>query len=203
MLILASASQSRKNLLENSNINFVQIPSNFDESLIREENIRELSLKLSISKAKHLLDKLKENTKIISGFSNIEILACDSIFEFKGKAFGKPSDENEAYERWKNLSGSHGYLHTGHCLFFCDFIMDKNSITIKKDIKNIVSSKIFFSKINNDEILEYVQTLEPLKSAGGFAIEGIGGKYIERIEGCFSNVMGLSLPWLRKALLVN
>lgn len=203
MLILASASQSRKNLLKNSNFNFIQIPSEFDESLIKEENIQELTLKLSSSKAKYLLKKLQEDLSITSKFSGIDILGCDSIFEYKGEAFGKPSNKKEAFERWKNLSGSYGYLHTGHCLFFCDITENKKAIILRKDIKNVISSKIYFSKLSNEEILEYVETLEPLKCAGGFALEGIGGKYIERIEGCFSNVMGLSLPWLRKTLLEN
>ncbi len=203
MLILASASQSRKNLLKNSNFNFIQIPSEFDESLIKEENIQELTLKLSSSKAKYLLKKLQGDLSITSKFSGIDILGCDSIFEYKGEAFGKPSNKKEAFERWKNLSGSYGYLHTGHCLFFCDITENKKAIILRKDIKNVISSKIYFSKLSNEEILEYVETLEPLKCAGGFALEGIGGKYIERIEGCFSNVMGLSLPWLRRKLLSN
>ncbi len=203
MLILASASQSRKNLLKNSNFKFIQIPSEFDESLIKEENIQELTLKLSSSKAKYLLKKLQKDSSITSKFSDIDILGCDSIFEFKGEAFGKPSNKKEAFERWKNLSGSYGYLHTGHCLFLCDITENKKTIILKKDITNVISSKIYFSKLSNEEILEYVDTLEPLKCAGGFALEGIGGKYIERIEGCFSNVMGLSLPWLRRKLLLN
>tara|TARA_Y100001978_G_scaffold162353_1_gene148815 strand:- start:45 stop:659 length:615 start_codon:yes stop_codon:yes gene_type:complete len=203
VLILASASQSRKNLLKNSNFKFIQIPSEFDESLIKEENIQELTLKLSSSKAKYLLKKLQKDSSITSKFSDIDILGCDSIFEFKGEAFGKPSNKKEAFERWKNLSGSYGYLHTGHCLFLCDITENKKTIILKKDITNVISSKIYFSKLSNEEILEYVDTLEPLKCAGGFALEGIGGKYIERIEGCFSNVMGLSLPWLRRKLLLN
>jgi septum formation protein len=55
--------------------------------------------------------------------------------------------------------------------------------------------------LQDEEIKNYVDTLEPLYCAGGFALEGKGGKYIERIDGCFSNVMGLSLPWLRKSLI--
>ena len=204
MLILASASQSRKTLLENAKIKFIQIPTGFDESIIKEENIKELALKLSISKAQDLFNKYKgEKLNAINKFSNIEILACDSVFEFKGESYGKPSNKREAYQRWKNLSGSYGYLHTGHCILICDVDYSKNKIVLKKKINNTISSKIFFSLLKNEEIAEYVETLEPLKCAGGFALEGIGGKYIERIEGCFSNVMGLSLPWLRKTLLEN
>ena len=204
MLILASASQSRKNLLENSNINFIQIPSSFDETIIKEENIPKLAQILSTSKAQDLFNRLKNQySNKIKNFSNLEILACDSVFEFKGKAFGKPSNKKEAFERWKSFSGSFGYLHTGHCLMFCDIVNHKDQILLKKEIKNITSSKIYFSKLKDEEISEYVETLEPLKCAGGFALEGIGGKYIEKIEGCFSNVMGLSLPWLRKTFLQN
>ena len=202
MLILASASQSRKNLLKNSDFNFIQIASNFDERLIKEKNIKELVLKLSISKAKDVFSQLKgENSKEILNCERIELLACDSIFEFQGEAYGKPSNIKEAYERWEKMSGSEGYLHTGHCLFICNKIVHKNKLIIRKEIKDVISSKLYFSKLKNEEISKYVKTLEPLKCAGGFALEGRGGKYIERIEGCFSNVMGLSLPWLRKSLL--
>jgi len=63
-----------------------------------------------------------------------------------------------------------------------------------------LTSATDFSKLEDSEINSYVDSLEPLYCAGGFALEGIGGKYIEMIEGCFSNVMGLSLPWLRNEL---
>ena len=72
-----------------------------------------------------------------------------------------------------------------------------------RKIKKLVSSKVYFSKLKDNEIKKYVDSLEPLNCAGGFALEGQGGKYIDKIEGCFSNVMGLSLPWLRKSLIVE
>ena len=69
-----------------------------------------------------------------------------------------------------------------------------------KKVQKTVSSRVYFSQLEDWEIKSYVDSLEPLHCAGGFALEGIGGKYVEKIEGCFSNVMGLSLPWLRKNL---
>ena len=74
-------------------------------------------------------------------------------------------------------------------------------IKVTKKIKKIVSSKVYFSELLDEEIKSYVDSLEPLNCAGGFALEGKGGKYIDKIDGCFSNVMGLSLPWLRKNLI--
>ena len=201
MLILASASQSRKKLLENCQIEFVQISSNFDESSIKEKNISNLALELSFQKAKCLAENI-QNISLPGEFnySSLEILGCDSIFEFKGRAFGKPVDKEEAFSRWKKMSGEFGFLHTGHTLLMCNFNLDSRILTVSKTIKETVSSRVYFSKLEESEIKNYVDTLEPLYCAGGFALEGIGGKYIEMIEGCFSNVMGLSLPWLRNQL---
>ena len=201
MLILASASQSRKKLLENCQIEFLQISSNFDESLIKDENTPNLALELSFQKA-HSLSQNIQKTLLPEEFNYglLEILGCDSIFEFKGKAFGKPSNKEEAFNRWKKMSGEFGFLHTGHTLIIGNFDSTSKIFKITEIIKKTVSSRVYFSNLEDWEIKSYVDTNEPLYCAGGFALEGIGGKYIEKIEGCFSNVMGLSLPWLRENL---
>ncbi len=201
MLILASASQSRKKLLESSQIEFIQIPSNFDESVIKEEDISSLAVELSFQKANSLSNNFKEiDLPCNFNYNSVEILGCDSIFEFQGIAFGKPADKEEAFSRWKRMSGEFGFLHTGHTLLICNFDLASKILTVRKTIKKTVSSRVYFSKLEDSEINKYVDSLEPLYCAGGFALEGIGGKYIEMIEGCFSNVMGLSLPWLRNEL---
>jgi len=201
VLILASASQSRRQLLENCQIQFVQIASNFDETSIKDKNIFNLALKLSFQKA----NSLSENIQNISlpkelNSGPLEILGCDSIFEFKGVAYGKPYNKGEAFIRWKNMSGEFGFLHTGHTLIIGNFDSTSKIFKITEIIKKTVSSRVYFSNLEDWEIKSYVDTNEPLYCAGGFALEGIGGKYIEKIDGCFSNVMGLSLPWLRENL---
>ena len=202
MLILASTSISRKNLLKNSDIKFIQLPSSFDESFVIEKNIKDLALKLSFSKAEVIKNKIKEiNLNQNLKLTTVEILGCDSIFEFNGKALGKPKDKKDAYNRWLEMSGSYGYLHTGHTLLFCELINDSTKLVLKKEVKKNISSKIVFAKLQNQEISKYVDSHEPLNCAGGFALEGKAGKFIEKIDGCFSNVMGLSLPWLRKELI--
>ncbi len=201
MLILASASQSRKKLLENCQIQFIQISSDFDETTIKEENIFNLALELSFQKANSLSENIP--TTLFPkefNYGPLEILGCDSIFEFKGDAYGKPSNKEEAFIRWKKMSGEFGFLHTGHTLIIGNFDSNSKIFKITEIIKKTVSSRVYFSKLEDWEIKSYVDTNEPLYCAGGFALEGIGGKYIEKIEGCFSNVMGLSLPWLRKNL---
>jgi len=202
VLVLASTSISRKNLLKNADIKFIQLSSFFDESIVKEKNIKDLALKLSFSKAELIKNKIKEiNLNQNLKLKSFEILGCDSIFEFNGKALGKPKDKEDAYQRWLEMSASDGFLHTGHTLFFCDLIRNGTKLTLKKVVKQTISSKIVFAKLQNNEISKYIDTLEPLNCAGGFALEGKGGKFIEKIDGCFSNVMGLSLPWLRKELL--
>ena len=202
MLILASASQSRKKLLKNCQIEFIQISSNFDESSIKEKDISNLALELSCQKAKSILSNIHEiDLPRELNYSSLEILGCDSIFEFNGIAFGKPADKEEAFTRWKKMSGEFGFLHTGHTLLLLNLDLSTKVFRVSKEIKKTVSSKVYFSKLQDEEIKKYVDSLEPLYCAGGFALEGRGGKYIEKIEGCFSNVMGLSLPWLRKSLI--
>ena len=201
MLILASSSKSRKKLLKNAEIEFFQLASSFDESSINEKNIIRLASELSYAKAKNTLEKIENSDEIIKLDNSLEILGCDSIFEFKGKAFGKPSNKQEAYERWLLMSSNCGYLHTGHTLLFCEFKNEMNEIICKEEVIEVVSSKITFADLEENEIKKYVNSNEPLNCAGGFALEARGGKYIDKIDGCFSNVMGLSLPWLRKKLL--
>jgi len=202
VLILASASQSRKKLLENSQIEFIQIPSNFDEASVKEKDITNMALELSSQKA-HSISCNIQKIDLPKEFnhSSLEILGCDSIFEFNGIAFGKPSDKEEAFIRWKRMSGEFGFLHTGHTLLLGNLDSSAKVIRVSKTIKKTVSTKVHFSKLQDEEIKSYIDSLEPLDCAGGFAMEGIGGKYVEKIEGCFSNVMGLSLPWLRKSLI--
>ena len=202
MLILASASQSRKKLLENCQIEFIQISSNFDEASIKDKDISNLALKLSFQKASSIALNIQEiDLPEKFKYSAVEILGCDSIFEFNGRAFGKPSDKEEAYRRWSKMSGEFGFLHTGHTLLISTFDSTSKVLEVTKKIQKTVSSKVYFSKLQDEEIKSYVDSLEPLYCAGGFALEGKGGKYIEKIDGCFSNVMGLSLPWLRKSLI--
>ena len=189
-------------MLKNSDIKFIQLSSSLNESLVKGKNINDLALKLSCFKAEIIKNKIKKvNLNKNLKLTSIEILGCDSIFEFQGKALGKPKNKEVAYQRWLEMSESYGFLRTGHTLLFCELINNGRKLILKKEVKKTISSKIVFSKLQNEEISKYVDSLEPLNCAGGFALEGKGGKYIEKIDGCFSNVMGLSLPWLRKELL--
>jgi septum formation protein len=120
------------------------------------------------------------------------VLGGDSALEFQGSALGKPHLPEVAIERWKQLRGNYGVLHSGHCL------IDNRDPASVKVVSKTSSTKVYFANITDEEIEAYVATSEPLKVAGAFTIDGLGGAFIERIEGDSHTVVGLSLGVLRE-----
>lgn len=118
------------------------------------------------------------------------VLGCDSLLVFAGEVFGKPASPAEAVARWQRMSGGRAELHTGHCLLRPG----------QPALLETVTTGVVFAAVDLPTIEAYVATGEPLACAGGFALEGRGSLLVERIEGCCSNVIGLSLPLLRRWL---
>ena len=196
MLVLASASKARKKLLDQIALRHKVIVSDFDETQVQESDPLMKVKLLAKAKADNALKKLIPANKALKHFQ--ALLACDSIFEFEGEIFGKPSNKEQLISRWQRMSGKTGFLHTGHYLI----ALDNPEFEIKSNLNNefsdgIVSTKIEFSYLSNIEIEKYASISEPYNCAGGFAIEGYGGLFITKIDGCFTNVIGLSLPWLK------
>ena len=124
------------------------------------------------------------------------VLGCDSLFVFDGEVFGKPLDAQEAINRWRRMASGTGVLFSGHALLRGPAAQDP-----EPELQlACVGTTIRFAALSDAEIQAYVATGEPLNCAGGFALEGRGGLCIESLEGCYSNVIGLSLPWLRRQL---
>lgn len=143
---------------------------------------RELVVALAIVKAHTVKEKIDYPALIIG---------CDSTFEFEGESLGKPGTAENAIARAKRLSGKSGVLHTGHC-----FIDTDKGI----EISDVVSTRVHFANMSQEEIEGYVATGEPLNVAGGFTLDGLSAPFIAGIEGEVSNVIGLSLPLLRNAV---
>ncbi|GIM78548.1 Maf-like protein [Winogradskya consettensis] len=120
------------------------------------------------------------------------ILGCDSVLAFDGEILGKPSGEDDAKARWRAMRGRAGVLHTGHHL------IDQGS---GQNAEAVGSTIVHFADVSDAEIEAYVATGEPLYVAGAFTIDGRGGFFVERIEGDHGNVVGLSLPLLRRLLM--
>jgi septum formation protein len=183
-VVLASASPSRKRLLESCGISAQVIVSGVDEEDPKLTALapREMVIALAILKA-HTIKEIVGSDHLIIG--------CDSTFEFNGKSFGKPLTEVLAIARCKELRGNFGLLHTGHCI-----IDTKQGI----EISDVSTSKVFFADMTDAEISGYVASGEPLNVAGGFTLDGLSAPFITRIEGDPSGIIGLSLPLLRRAV---
>jgi len=199
MFVLASASKARQKLLDQIALNHKVIVSDFDETKLQESDpILKVQL-LAKCKAEAVLKKLIKENQALNTFQ--ALLACDSLFEFEGEIFEKPINKEQLISRWQRMSGQFGFLHTGHYLISLDNSKpDMESISQNNSCEGVVSTKIEFMSLSNIEIIKYASIPEPYNCAGGFAIEGYGGLFIKRIEGCFSNVVGLSLPWLKTNL---
>ena len=184
-IVLASASPSRLRLLTSAGIIPEIIVSGVDEedSSYSQLSPRELVIALAIVKA-HTVRKLVDFPALIIG--------CDSTFEFEGESLGKPLTPENAIARAKSLRGNSGLLHTGHCI-----IDTEKGI----EISDVATTRVFFAEMTDDEIESYVATGEPLNVAGGFTLDGLSSPFISRIEGESSNVIGLSLPLLRNAVI--
>ena len=195
MFVLASASKARQKLLDQIALRYKVILSDFDETQVQESDPLMKVKLLAKGKADSALIKFMKESQVLNTYK--ALLGCDSLFEFNGEIFEKPINKEQLISRWQRMSGKSGLLHTGHCLMSLSNI-DSNteSISLNKCCEGVVSTRIKFMALSNNEIIKYASMAEPYNCAGGFAIEGYGGLFIKNIEGCFSNVIGLSLPWL-------
>jgi len=190
-LLLASGSPARRRLLEQAHIPHCVQVSGVDEDAIHHVDPAQLVQALASAKAEAVHQQL-EAAGELAGLSGV--LGCDSVLVFGSEVFGKPADAEEAIARWQQMAGSAGELHTGHCLLTagCGAGLSPQCTTI--------TTRVYFAPLSLAQIEAYVATGEPLQCAGAFALEGVGGLVVQRIDGCFSNVIGLSLPLLRQWL---
>jgi len=199
MFVLASASKARQKLLDQIALKHKVIVSDFDETQFQEPDPILKVKFLAKAKADAALKKLMKENKALNTFQ--ALLSCDSLFEFEGEIFEKPINKEQMISRWQRMSGKSGLLHTGHYLIALDDLKsDMKRISLNKCCEGVVSTKIEFISLSDLEIVKYASSAEPYNCAGGFAIEGFGGLFIKKIDGCFSNVIGLSLPWLKTNL---
>jgi septum formation protein len=179
--ILASASPARRRLLQNVGIEPIVLPSDFDESQINISEPEELVQTLALRKAETVAKQQTEGL----------VLGCDSVLAIDGEIHGKPADAAEAIDRWRKMRGRVGQLLTGHALI---------DLEKRKTLVRCQVTEVYFAEVSERQIEAYVATGEPLKCAGCFALEGKGGLFVEKISGCHTNVIGLSLPLLRQML---
>lgn len=190
-LVLASSSPARLALLGAAGIVPEVVVPSVDEGALTD-GLKSTNPNVSTEQLVEYLAKAKAESVVSDPRTfGALILGGDSALEFQGATLGKPHEPEVAIARWKQLRGNSGTLYSGHCLI--DNTDPKNS----KMVSKVSSTKVFFSDLTDAEISAYVATGEPLKVAGAFTIDGIGGAFLDRIEGDAHTVVGLSLRVLR------
>jgi septum formation protein len=183
-IVLASQSTSRLRLLEGAGISPIVRVSHVDEEtdFFNAMTPADMVIALAVTKAHTVREQID--------FPAI-IIGCDSTFDVDGISFGKPGSPEIAKERAQAINGRSGLLHTGHC------VIDTEQ---GREITDRVTTKVTFSKMSDDEIDDYIASEEPLHVAGGFTLDGFGSPFIPVIEGDYTNVVGISMPFIRSAM---
>jgi septum formation protein len=175
MLVLASQSPRRRELLGCAGIPFVVRPSSVDEARIGDEDPGEHVRRLAREKAQ----------SVACGPDEI-VLGADTVVVIDGEVLGKPSDPEHAARMLRQLSGRAHEVVTGICLR-----------TSNRLIVDMESTRVRFVRLSEEEIAAYAASGEPLDKAGAYAIQGLASRFVGRIEGCYFNVVGLpvALVW--------
>ncbi len=195
-LVLASTSPARLRLLRDGGINPIVIAPNVDEEQVGDMAIAAGQI-ASTADLVLLLAKAKAEAVVNNPLcQDALILGCDSALDLDGEALGKPHEPEVAIERWKAMRGRSGRLYTGHWL-----IDNRQGGAMPPANGRATNTTVHFQNISDEEILAYVGTGEPLKVAGAFTIDGLGGAFIKAIEGDSHTVVGLSLATLRELVI--
>ncbi|MFF4404010.1 Maf family protein [Streptoverticillium reticulum] len=182
-LVLASKSPARLGLLRQAGLAPEVIVSGVDEDALDAPTPAELALVLAEAKAAAVAARPDAAGALVIG--------CDSVLELDGQALGKPADAEEATARWKSMRGRSGELRTGHCVI---------DTATGRRASATASTTVRFGEPDDAEIAAYVASGEPLHVAGAFTLDGRSAPFVDGIDGDPGNVIGLSLPLLRRLL---
>ena len=183
MIILASGSPRRKEILSELGAELKIITADVDESS-NERDPEKLAESLALKKGIAVYEKLlSENSTDIS----LPIISADTVVFCDGEIMGKPTDRDDAFRMLKKLSGKAHTVTTGICV-----------INGGIPFSSSVTTKVFVDDLTDDEINAYIETRDPFDKAGSYGIQGIFSKHISKIDGCYFNVVGLPTNALTK-----
>jgi septum formation protein len=193
-VVLASASPGRRMVLRQAGIDPFVVVSGVDEDAVitaqgPDAHPGDIANVLARAKAEQVAGELGAEM-----IANCVVIGCDSMLYIDGELRGKPASEALAEQQWLTMSGRSGTLFSGHCV-----IRLRDHAVPQVDVE-FGSTTVHFGMPSKAELNAYLATGEPLRVAGGFTIDGFGGWFIDSIEGDPSNVIGLSLPTMRRLL---
>ncbi len=199
-LVLASASPARLATLRAAGVEPTVRVSDVDEDEVvstARVTAQAAGAELGPADIALLLARAKAESVVAGDLADADgalVLGCDSVLELDGEVHGKPADADQATARWRRMRGRSGILHTGHWLLDRRADGDGGS---RGATGATASTTVHFARVTDDEIAAYVATGEPLRVAGAFTIDGLGGPFVTAVEGDPGTVTGLSLPLLR------
>ena len=194
-LVLASSSPARLKILRDAGLDPVVDVADVDEPGVVARYEERAGAALSADEVALVLARAK--AEVVAGrVEGALVLGCDSVLELDGEVHGKPTGPAEATARWRRMRGREGVLHTGHWLVDTRDAPAGSAATIGA----VASTVVRFADITDAEIAAYVATGEPLRVAGAFTLDGLGGPFVEGVDGDPHTVVGLSLPLLRRLM---
>ena len=182
--MLASASPARLRTLRAAGIEPEVRISEVDEDAVTAPDPAALVLALARAKA----------VRVIRPGDDALVLGCDSLLDLDGRPYGKPASGPEVLARWERMAGRTGVLRTGHAL------LDVRGGIVAGEAAGVASTTVRFGSPTAAELAAYVASGEPLRVAGAFTVDGLGGWFVDGVDGDPGTVIGLSLPLLRTLL---
>ncbi|HEX5302768.1 MAG TPA: Maf family protein [Streptosporangiaceae bacterium] len=184
-IVLASASPARLAVLRGAGLEPEVVVSGVDETAFSADTAAGLAGQLARAKAAAVAADLPDR------LAGALVIGCDSLLDLDGRALGRPASVQEAVTRWREMSGRSGTLVTGHCVI--------NAAT-GEQAAAVAATTVRFGAPSERQIDAYVASGEPLAVAGAFTLDGRGGWFVDGIDGDHGNVLGISLPLLRRLL---
>jgi nucleoside triphosphate pyrophosphatase len=191
-LVLASASPARLGVLRAAGLDpFVEVAHVDEDALLASDPAAEPGTKVTALAAAKATTVAR---RIAAKHPDAAVIGCDSMLLIDGKLVGKPGDVDTARARWRAMAGHTGDLVTGHA------ILRMNDGAIDRVAEGHAVTTVRFARPSDAELEAYLATGEPLAVAGAFTLDGLGGWFVEGIDGDPSNVIGISLPLTRRLL---
>ena len=181
MLVLASRSPRRRDILRQAGIPFVVRPADVDETPLEGESARAYVARVA-----------REKAHVNAPSGGEVVLAADTTVVLDGRILAKPEDPADAVRMLEMLSGRRHEVLTGICLR-----------SEARTLEDTAETSVWFAPLSTDEIADYAATGEPMDKAGAYAIQGLASKFVQRIEGCYFNVMGLPVSLVYRHLLAS
>ncbi|KZS58796.1 Maf family protein [Mycobacterium ostraviense] len=193
-LVLGSASPGRLKVLRQAGVEPLVAASGVDEDAIFAALGQDVApgdavCALARAKAEQVAGAVNRSLA-----SDCVVVGCDSMLQLDGKLCGKPQSIASARQQWQSMAGRAGQLYTGHCVIR----LQDNKIT--HNIGETAITTVYFGRPSPGDLESYLASGESFRVAGGFTLDGLGGWFVDRIDGDPSNVIGLSLPLLRSLL---